>query len=88
MATAKAAIGSHGDGLAAELMAHCELCLQSAPNTREADVIRQSIVVLMGTLAKHMDKQNPKVQGTGGVSYGTGSSFGGIHMSTFVCVCV
>ena len=35
--------------------------MQLAADTHEADTIRQSIVVLMGTLAKHMDKENPKV---------------------------
>lgn len=47
--------------LAGELMSHCERCMQLAADTHEADTIRQSIVVLMGTLAKHMDKENPKV---------------------------
>ena len=47
--------------LAGELMSHCECCMQLAADTHEADTIRQSIVVLMGTLAKHMDKENPKV---------------------------
>ena len=36
---------------------------QAVPDTVEADVVRQSIVVLMGTLAQHMDKTNPKVGG-------------------------
>lgn len=61
MAAAQAAIGCHGDGLAGELMAHSEECLKSIPDCQEADVVRQSIIVLMGTLAKHMDKENPKV---------------------------
>ena len=58
---AKTAIGCHGDDLAGQLMEHCEACLQSAGDTRESDVIRQSVVVLMGTLASHLDKGNPKV---------------------------
>ena len=62
MSAAQTAIGCHGAGLAGQLMEHCETCLQSAGDTREEDVIRQSIVVLMGTLAKHLDKGNPKVQ--------------------------
>ncbi|CAI8049233.1 eIF-2-alpha kinase activator GCN1, partial [Geodia barretti] len=62
MSAAKTAIGCHGDDLADQLMDHCEGCLQSAGDTRESDVIRQSVVVLMGTLARHLDKGNPKVK--------------------------
>lgn len=62
MSAAKTAIGCHGDDLADQLMEHCERCLQSAGDTRESDIIRQSIVVLMGTLARHLDKSNPKVK--------------------------
>ncbi len=61
MAASKAAIGCHGDRLAGELMAHSEECLKSISDSEEADAVRQSIIVLMGTLAKHMDKENPKV---------------------------
>jgi hypothetical protein len=61
MTAAKTAISCHGASIAGQLMEHCETCLQSAGDTRESDVIRQSIVVLMGTLAKHLDKGNPKV---------------------------
>ena len=64
MSAAKTAIGCHGADIAGELMEHCETCLQSAGDTRESDVIRQSIVVLMGTLARHLDKGDPKVCGT------------------------
>ena len=53
---------SPSQALAGDLMLHCERCMQSAANTHEADTIRQSIVVLMGTLAKHMEKENPKVR--------------------------
>ena len=42
-------------------MAHFEQCLAGAGNTKEADAVRQSVVVLMGALARHMDKENPKV---------------------------
>lgn len=61
MSAARAAITTHGEELSGKLMTHFEHCLNSAPDTHEADAIRQSAVVLMGTLAKHMDKQNPKV---------------------------
>ena len=61
MSAARAAITTHGDDLSGKLMEHFELCLKSAGDSHEADAVRQSAVVLMGTLAKHMDKQNPKV---------------------------
>ena len=61
MAAAQAAISCHGDQLAGELMAHSEECLKAIPDSQEADIVRQSIIVLMGTLAKHMDRENPKV---------------------------
>ena len=66
MAAAQAAIGCHGDMLAGELMSHSEESLKSIPDSQEADVVRQCIIVLMGTLARHMDKENPKVRGSEG----------------------
>ena len=61
MAAAQATIGCHGDSLAGELMAHSEESLKSIPDSAEADTVRQAIIVLMGVLAKHLDKDNPKV---------------------------
>lgn len=58
---AQTAIAVNGEGLAVELMAHFEHCVQQLPNNQEADVVRQCLVVLMGTLAKHLDKSNVKV---------------------------
>jgi len=39
-----------------------EQCLSDAPATASYDALRQSIVILMGTLAKHLDVDNPKVK--------------------------
>lgn len=61
MAAAQAAISCHGDQLAGELMAHSEECLKAIPDSQEADIVRQAIIVLMGSLAKHLDRDNPKV---------------------------
>ena len=33
-----------------------------APNSREYDEVRQSVVILLGTLAKHLDKDDPKIK--------------------------
>jgi len=39
-----------------------ESCLSDAPDTANYDALRHSVVVLMGTLAKHLDTDNPKVR--------------------------
>lgn len=39
-----------------------ESFLENAPKTATYDSVRQSIVILMGTLAKHLDKDDPKVK--------------------------
>ena len=36
--------------------------LVQAPDTASFDAVRQSVVILMGSLAKHLDKDNPKVK--------------------------
>lgn len=36
--------------------------LKNAPNDASYDAVRQSVVVLMGSLAKHLDKSDPKVK--------------------------
>ena len=35
--------------------------LDTAPNTSAEDAIRQAVVVVMGSLAKHLDADDPKV---------------------------
>ena len=65
MGAAQTAICCHGDLLAEGLMSHAEESLREIPNVVESDRVRQSIIVLMGTLAKHLDKKDPKVSGRG-----------------------
>lgn len=36
--------------------------LANAPHTASFDAIRQSVVILMGTLAKHLDVDSPKIK--------------------------
>ena len=36
--------------------------LDSAPSTQNFDSVRQSVVILMGSLAKHLSKTDPKVK--------------------------
>ena len=33
-----------------------------APDTSAHDTIRQSVIILMGCLARHLDKDDPKVK--------------------------
>ena len=36
--------------------------LDMAPDSSSHDAIRQSVIILMGCLAKHLDKDDPKVR--------------------------
>ena len=47
--------------LVSSLMEHFDQCLSNAGSTHDDDLVRQSVVVLMGTLASHMDHHDPKV---------------------------
>ena len=47
-----------------------EQFLDMAPDTSAHDKIRQSVIILMGCLARHLDKDDPKV----------GFSFKSIHL--------
>lgn len=42
-------------------MSHFEDCLNGLDDSKSSDIIRQYIIVLMGSLAKHMSKDDPKV---------------------------
>lgn len=42
-------------------MTHFDDCLNSIDDTKQGDIVRQAIVVLMGSLAKHMESTDPKV---------------------------
>lgn len=39
-----------------------EKFLSTAPNHAKFDAVRQSVVILMGSLAKHLDKNSPKIK--------------------------
>jgi hypothetical protein len=39
-----------------------ESFLADAPDSASFDAVRQSVVILMGSLAKHLDKDDPKVK--------------------------
>ncbi|KAH9524200.1 translational activator of GCN4 [Bulinus truncatus] len=59
---ALAAIQSHGKENVNILLPTFENFLITAPSTADFDPVRQSIVILMGNLARHLDADNPKVK--------------------------
>ncbi len=59
---ALAAVQAHGKENVAILLPVFEKCLITAPDTADYDPVRQSIVILMGNLARHLDTDNPKVK--------------------------
>ena len=46
----------------ADLLPVFEEFMDSAADNRAVDTVRQSVVIMMGGLARHLDKDDPKVQ--------------------------
>ncbi|XP_005111057.1 eIF-2-alpha kinase activator GCN1 [Aplysia californica] len=59
---ALAAVQVHGKENVNTLLPVFERFLITAPDTADYDPVRQSIVILMGNLARHLDSDNPKVK--------------------------
>ncbi|KAL0610568.1 eIF-2-alpha kinase activator GCN1 [Plecturocebus cupreus] len=59
---ALATLNIHGKENVNSLLPVFEEFLKNAPNDASYDAVRQSVVVLMGSLAKHLDKSDPKVK--------------------------
>uniref|UniRef100_A0A2K6V2W8 Stalled ribosome sensor GCN1 n=1 Tax=Saimiri boliviensis boliviensis TaxID=39432 RepID=A0A2K6V2W8_SAIBB len=59
---ALATLNTHGKENVNSLLPVFEEFLKNAPNDASYDAVRQSVVVLMGSLAKHLDKSDPKVK--------------------------
>ncbi|XP_078600399.1 stalled ribosome sensor GCN1-like [Branchiostoma floridae x Branchiostoma japonicum] len=59
---AQMALEDHGKDCVSELLPVFEKFLAEAPKTREYDAVRQSVVILMGSLAKHLNKDDPKIK--------------------------
>ena len=60
-------------------MIHFEVCLSNLGSSQVDDLVRQAVVVLMGSLAKHMDKEDQKVA--------THSYDYVLYQILFYCVC-
>ena len=58
-----ATIDLHGKDTVTDLLPVFEDFLDSAPDDRSYDTVRQAVVVMMGSLARHLDKDNPKAGG-------------------------
>uniref|UniRef100_A0A8C4JSD7 GCN1 activator of EIF2AK4 n=1 Tax=Dromaius novaehollandiae TaxID=8790 RepID=A0A8C4JSD7_DRONO len=55
-------LNTHGKDSVNSLLPVFEEFLKNAPNDASYDAVRQSVVILMGSLAKHLDKSDPKVK--------------------------
>uniref|UniRef100_A0AAY4DTX0 TOG domain-containing protein n=1 Tax=Denticeps clupeoides TaxID=299321 RepID=A0AAY4DTX0_9TELE len=59
---ALSALNTHGKDNVSSLLPVFEDFLKNAPQDASYDAVRQSVVILMGSLAKHLDKNDPKVK--------------------------
>nr|XP_033809981.1 eIF-2-alpha kinase activator GCN1 isoform X2 [Geotrypetes seraphini] len=59
---ALSALNTHGKDSVNSLLPVFEEFLKNAPTDASYDAVRQSVVILMGSLAKHLDKNDPKVK--------------------------
>ena len=57
-----ATIDLHGKETVGDLLPVFEDFLDNAPEDSSLDIVRQSVVILMGSLARHLDKEDPKVR--------------------------
>ncbi|XP_018587208.2 LOW QUALITY PROTEIN: eIF-2-alpha kinase activator GCN1 [Scleropages formosus] len=55
-------LNAHGKDNVSSLLPVFEEFLKSAPQDASYDSVRQSVVILMGSLAKHLDKSDPRVK--------------------------
>nr|XP_009858208.1 eIF-2-alpha kinase activator GCN1 [Ciona intestinalis] len=56
------AVNDHGKNSTEILLQVFEEFLKNAPTSQSYDEVRQSVVILLGTLARHLDKDHPKVK--------------------------
>ncbi|XP_035228033.1 eIF-2-alpha kinase activator GCN1-like [Stegodyphus dumicola] len=59
---AVAIIDVHGKNALADLLPVFDNFMDKAPDNSSYDAVRQSVVILMGTLARHLDKDDPRVK--------------------------
>ncbi|KAE8739724.1 hypothetical protein FOCC_FOCC014768 [Frankliniella occidentalis] len=62
LSAALASVDLHGKDTINSLLPVFENFLDKAPDSRKFDAVRQSVVILMGSLARHLDRDDPKVK--------------------------
>jgi HEAT repeat protein len=62
LASALAAVDLHGKETVSSLLPTFEEFLDKAPTSSNYDAVRQSVVILMGSLARHLDPSDPRVK--------------------------
>ena len=62
LTAALAAVDSHGKANIASLLPVFENFMDKAPKIGSFDSIKQSVVILMGCLARHLDKDDPRIK--------------------------
>ena len=61
LSAALASVDLHGKDTINSLLPVFENFLDKAPDSGKFDAVRQSVVILMGSLARHLDRDDPKV---------------------------
>lgn len=62
LSAALAVVDCHGKECVGSLLPVFEVFLDKAPNSSSYDNIRMSVVIIMGSLARHLDKDDEKIQ--------------------------
>ncbi|ROT65240.1 Translational activator GCN1 [Penaeus vannamei] len=62
LAAAMAVVNCHGKETVNSLLPVFEKFLNTAPKHASYDAVRQSVIILMGSLAKHLDHTDPKIK--------------------------
>lgn len=62
LAAALSIVDIHGKETVSQLLPVFETFLDKAPDSKKFDNIRHAVVVLMGSLARHLDKDDPRIE--------------------------
>jgi hypothetical protein len=56
-----ACLNQHGKSHKEQLLTLFEYSMETVPKSGDFDAVRQNVVILMGNMAKHLDKDDPKI---------------------------
>lgn len=62
LSAALAMVNLHGKDTINSLLPIFEEFLDKAPNSSSYDAVRQSVIILMGSLARHLEKEDKKIK--------------------------